>query len=127
MDQQHTTKLPRFFLEANAPFVFPGGFAPAGVLWGLIIFVLGFGLTSPWVMGLGVFLGVVLAKKVGKDEFYVKSLLQHLVTYGGVRYISSGPHPPEAKILIRRNDGRVVPLSHWLDAKSEAANGNRRN
>lgn len=125
--EQAGTKQPRFFVEANAPFILPGGFAPGGVIWGLIFFVLGFGLSSPWVMAIGVFLGVFLAKKVGKDELFVKSFLQHFVTYGGVRYISSGPYAPEAKVLIRRNDGRVVPLNHWLDAKSEAANGDRRN
>lgn len=124
--EQKPSKLPRYFIEANAPFVFPGGFAPAGVVWGVIFFVLGFGLGSPIVMGFGVFLGIILAKKVGKDEHFVKSFLQHLVTHGGVRYIASGPHAPEAKVLVRRDDGRVVPLSHWLENNREAENGNRR-
>lgn len=118
-------KQPRFFQEANAPFILPGGFAPTGVIWGLILFVLGFGLGSGPCMTAGVVVGLVLAKKVGKDEHFVKSLLQHLITYRGMRYISAASTTPSPKVLVRTKDGRMTPISQWVEAKKEAEDEKR--
>jgi len=74
----------------------------------------------------GSIVGIVLAKKVGKDEHYVKSLLQHLITYRGMRYLSAAGRTPGPKVLVRTKDGRMTPISQWVEAKKEAEDEKRK-
>lgn len=112
--QMLDAKRPRFFQEANSQFLLPGGYAPKGSLFGLILFVVGLGLGYTWVVPFALFLAVYMAKKMGSDEGYMKSLLWHLWTYKGVRFLVASPKHPPAKVLILSNRGQVR-LNEWVE------------
>ena len=70
---------PRYFKEANCQFLLPGDISMNGMPPGFVLIIVGMGLGYWWLIPLGFALSLYLARKVGKDELFLKSLFQHLL------------------------------------------------
>jgi len=109
-------KKPRFFKEANSTFKLPGGYAPNGFLPGVVFFILGIGLGYSFLIPVGALLGLFLAKKIGEDENYIKSVLRHLWVYKGMRFIVASHKVPPSKVRVLTKKGEFT-VQEWLQQR----------
>lgn len=106
---------PRYFKEANSQFLLPGGYSPKGVMYGVVVMILGSSLGFPLLTFVGLFLGIYLSKKIGEDALFFRSFFWHVWTYKGFRYVAASAKEVEPKILVRGAGGAPAPLNEWVE------------
>lgn len=112
---------PRYYKEANSQFLLPGGYNIYGAPPGFVLIVLGMGLSYWWLIPLGVALSWWLCKKVGQDELFLRSLLLHLLTFRGMRYLVASHREPNPRVTIFGRNREPLTAAAWLQQRIEGA------